>query len=182
MFEIGTLTGVAVVMISSLVLLLCLLFWSGQSRLDSRLQSLSGKGEAPAADPLMSLARSTLAKSGSAFLPRSEEDRTRLQSRLIHAGLYSRQALVLFLGVKMLLMAVPVLAGLAAGLFGWLGKLTPASAPRPDVRSNIMAPQGGFTPPDQEPCFYRSANDRRYGRMADVLDHRPSQGQTAGGA
>ncbi len=42
---------------------------------------------------------------GAPLLPKSEEERTKLQTRLVHAGLYGRQAMVAFLGVKMMLIA-----------------------------------------------------------------------------
>ncbi len=64
------------------------------------------------------LARSTLPRMGKPLVPRDEEERTRLQGRLIHAGLYGRQAMVLFLGVKMLLMVGPALLGGMLGLVG----------------------------------------------------------------
>ena len=54
-----------------------------------------------------SIARTALPKMGTPFVPSDEEERTQLQTRLIHAGLYSRQAMVAFLGVKMLLMFAP---------------------------------------------------------------------------
>jgi tight adherence protein C len=117
MFESFTLTGVAVVAISSLVLMLCLLVGSGPSRLDNRLQRLNERGESTApVDSLMALARSTLPKMGTPFLPSKEEERTRLQARLMHAGLYGRQAMVIYLGVKLLLMVGPPLVGLAMGM------------------------------------------------------------------
>ena len=48
---------------------------------------------------------------GQRLVPEDEEERTQLQTRLIHAGLYGRQAMVVFLGVKMLLMVAPPLVG-----------------------------------------------------------------------
>ncbi|HEX8202191.1 MAG TPA: type II secretion system F family protein, partial [Isosphaeraceae bacterium] len=41
-----------------------------------------------------------------------------LKTRLIHAGLYGRQAMALFLGVKLVLMVAPTLVGLAAAALG----------------------------------------------------------------
>src|SRR5437764_15335396 len=111
MSDIGTLTWISILMVSSFVLLLSLLIGSRQSRLDNRLQSLGGTGGTGPSDPLTQLAKKALPVMGTAFLPKSEEDRTRLQTRLIHAGFYSRQAMVYFLGVKMLLMAGPPLVG-----------------------------------------------------------------------
>ena len=63
-------------------------------------------------------ARTALPKMGAVLMPRSEEERTKLQTRLVHAGLYSRQAMVVFLGVKVLLMAGPAVLGRSIGVLG----------------------------------------------------------------
>jgi len=55
---------------------------------------------------------------GTPFIPTDEEERTKLQTRLIHSGLYRRQAMVVFLGVKALLMIAPTFLGVAASLMG----------------------------------------------------------------
>jgi tight adherence protein C len=105
-------------MVSSLALMIALLWTGRRGRLDSRLQELSGKtGSMPEIDSVAELARQALPRVGAPLMPRDQGERTRLQARLIQAGLYSRQALVVFLGVKMLLTAVPILAGLVASLF-----------------------------------------------------------------
>jgi len=121
MLENEWLPWLAFAMVSSLALILALL-WSGRrGRLDARLQRLSGKaGSVPEIDSVAELARQALPRVGAPLMPKDQEERTRLQARLIHAGLYSRQALVLFLSAKMLLMAIPVVAGLAASLFGFV--------------------------------------------------------------
>jgi tight adherence protein C len=110
------------VMAASLVMLVYLLVSGRGDRVDARLRDLSSKG-GPGPDPLLQdpvaeLARTALPKMGAALVPKDEEERTRLQARLIHAGLYSRQAMAVFLGVKVLLMIGPALIGLAAGLAG----------------------------------------------------------------
>src|SRR5262245_33017233 len=115
----GTITLVAFLMASSLVLLISLLAGGRKSRLDSRLEGLAGKASpAPDPDPVAQFARSALPKMGTALMPSDEGERTRLQARLVQAGLYGRQAMVLFLGVKMLLMIAPALVGLTAGAMG----------------------------------------------------------------
>jgi tight adherence protein C len=114
-----TMTWMAFLMGTSLVLLIFMLVSGRRSRLDARLQDLSGKdGPAPEPDTIAEFARSALPKMGAPLMPSDEEERTRLQGRLIHAGLYSRQAMVLFLGVKMLLIVAPPLLGLATGVVG----------------------------------------------------------------
>jgi tight adherence protein C len=57
-----------------------------------------------------------LPKIGRRLLPNDEEERSRLQSRLIHAGLYNRAAMLVFLGIKMLLLVVPLLGGLTVAM------------------------------------------------------------------
>src|SRR5262249_44355216 len=119
MGESGLITWAVFLGASSLVLLVFMLLGGGKSRLDARLQDLSSKGS-PHSEPdaLAGLARTAPARMGAALLPSDEEERTRLQTRLIHAGFYSRQAMVFFLGVKMLLMVGPAVLGLFLGLLG----------------------------------------------------------------
>src|SRR5579875_3815066 len=45
---------------------------------------------------------------GMLLLPANEGQRSRLRQRLIEAGIYDRNALALMMGVKMLLMVVPL--------------------------------------------------------------------------
>jgi tight adherence protein C len=61
---------------------------------------------------------SMLRKMGVVFMPGSTEQRTQLQSRLMHAGYYGRNALVVFLGVKLLLTVGPAALGALAALVG----------------------------------------------------------------
>jgi tight adherence protein C len=115
----GTILLVASLAAGSLLLLVFLVMGERKDRLDVRLNELAGRGGADAApDGMAELARSALPKMGIPLLPKEGAERTRLQARLMHAGLYSRQAMVVFLGVKMILMVSPVLVGLAAGLVG----------------------------------------------------------------
>jgi len=109
----------AFVMVSSLVLLVSLLVEGRRTRLSARLRDLSGQG-GPAMDTITlgKIASTTLPRMGTPFIPSDEEERTKLQTRLIHAGLYRRQAMVVFLGVKALLMIAPTFLGVAASLMG----------------------------------------------------------------
>jgi tight adherence protein C len=118
----GVLALTAFGMISSLTLLVFLVIGGRKTRLDVRIKDLASRGTpaGPDADPVASFARSALPKMGAPLMPKSEEERTKLQTRLMHAGLYRRQAMVVFLGVKMLLMVGPVVLGLALGLTGLL--------------------------------------------------------------
>lgn len=108
-------TIAAFLMASSLTLIIFLLVEGRGSRVDTRLRQLSGKivEEIPGGG----LARRTLPRMGQALAPTDEDDRTRLQSRLIHAGLYGRQVMYVFLGVKLVLMTVPPVCGLLLAVF-----------------------------------------------------------------
>jgi tight adherence protein C len=115
----GSISLVVFLMVSSLMLLVATLVGGRKTRLDARLKDLSSS-DGPALDPdaMEQLARSALPRLGARLVPNDEEERTLLQGRLIHAGLYGRQAMALFMGVKILLMTAPALIGLLCGLAG----------------------------------------------------------------
>src|SRR5262249_43849223 len=117
--ENTTIMWCAFAMASSLVLLVFIVATGRKSRLNTRLQELSSRGSpVPEVDTVANLARSTLPKMGAPLMPKTEGERTKLQTRLTHAGLYSPQAMVVFLGVKMVLMVAPALIGVALGVVG----------------------------------------------------------------
>ncbi len=62
---------------------------------------------------------------GTPLLPTNEAQRSRLRQRLLEAGIYDRNALALLMGVKMLLMALPLALAAALALSG---ALTPSRA------------------------------------------------------
>jgi tight adherence protein C len=107
-------------MVSSLVFFVYLVTGGRRSRLDARLRDISGEGSAaaPQAATIGKLASTTLPKMGAPFVPSDEEERTKLQTRLIHAGLYNRQAMLVFLGVKTLLIIGPAILGIFASMLG----------------------------------------------------------------
>jgi tight adherence protein C len=110
---------VAFALVSSLSLLVATLVGGRKTRLDTRLQDLSGTGDpVPEEDTMEHLARTALPKLGAPLVPTDEDERTLLQDRLIHAGFYGRQAMAIFLGVKILTMAGPALIGFFVGLAG----------------------------------------------------------------
>ena len=88
------------------------------------------------------------------LVPTDEEERTLLQARLIHAGLYGRQAMVIYLGVKILLMIAPALIGLFGGPRGPRGR-SPRRARRlglgrdRDDRPELLARQEEGRPTDR---------------------------------
>ncbi len=107
-------TLAAFLMASSLTLIVFLLIEGRKNRVDQRLRQLSGKGGGETA--AAQFAQGALPRMGSALEPTDEDDRTRLQARLLHAGLYNRQAMYVYLGVKLLLTLVPLVAGVLAAL------------------------------------------------------------------
>ena len=114
------LTLVVFVAACSLVVLVALLLIRYDSRIHARFQDLNDEGRAvtaPSAQGGMAqFAQAALPKLAKPILPEDGEQRTRLQTRLIHAGLYGRHSIGIVLGVKMLLMVVPLLAGLVIAL------------------------------------------------------------------
>jgi tight adherence protein C len=116
----STLSIAAFVAATSFLLLLFTLFSGRSGRLEERLDSLTdSNGNAPKDEmTVRDFARATLPRMGTPLLPQSEEERTRLKTRLVQAGLYGRQALPLFLGVKMLLIVMPLILGVTAGSIG----------------------------------------------------------------
>ena len=118
MSDSGTITGVSFAMGTSLVLLLYVCLGGRRSRLDTRLDMLGAKDAAPALDPVRQMALRTLPRMGQAMLPKNDAERTKLQARLVHAGCYGRQAILVFFGAKLLLMVGPVLIGLVLILAG----------------------------------------------------------------
>jgi tight adherence protein C len=123
MSDVQIVTGGTFVAASSLVLFLFVALGGRRRRLDTRLESLASKGAPAALDPVRRVALGTLPRMGKALMPANQEDRTKLQTRLVHAGYYGRQAAPLFFGVKLLLMVGPVAVGLLLGLAGLIPSL-----------------------------------------------------------
>jgi tight adherence protein C len=110
--------------VSSAMLLVYTVTTARRNRLDDRIdelihpQEFSDQGELPATSSMAKFTKTALPKMGTALMPSGDEERTRLKSRLIHAGFYGQQALPIFLGVKLLLMIAPVLLGLLLSTMG----------------------------------------------------------------
>lgn len=116
-----TLTIIAFLAASSLGTLVLMLVFGRRNRIDERLSELAeGDSGSTRTDSMAGFARATLPKMGAVMMPKSEQDRTKLQTSLIHAGFYGRQAVVIFLGVKMLIMITPAMIGFALGVAGVL--------------------------------------------------------------
>lgn len=104
--------------VTSLVFLSGLIMNTRGSRLQSRLYELSEQQSSVldqnATSALRRLMRSTVPELGKHLVPENNDERTRLTTRLIHAGLYSPRAMSVFLGVKVLLILTPLLTGVLA--------------------------------------------------------------------
>lgn len=112
---------VVFLMVSSAALLATTFLSGRRGRLDARLGGLSGQDKAaPDSLSMADFARTTLPRMGTALVPTDAEERNLLKARLVEAGFYDRQAMAIFLGVKMILMVGPALAGFVAGSVGLL--------------------------------------------------------------
>ncbi|WZP00656.1 type II secretion system F family protein [Isosphaeraceae bacterium EP7] len=98
--------------ITMLALIVGLLATGRKGKLDRRIDAMSGR-ERPEARPetVASMARSALPKMGKVIVPDDEAERTRLRARMVHAGLYQRQAMHAFLGVKLVLLVLATVVG-----------------------------------------------------------------------
>ena len=108
-----TLMLVAFLMATSLALLGGMFFVGRGKKLEDRIDSLAGK-EAPDKKPetVAQMARQALPKMGKIMVPEDEAERTKLKARLVHAGLYHRQAMFVFLGVKLFLLTLATVIGI----------------------------------------------------------------------
>src|SRR5262245_15882896 len=114
-----TLAVAAFVMATSLVLLVSILLSGRQNRVDTRLKELmDNSGVAPKEEVISRLARRALPRLGTPLMPDDEQERTRLKTRLIHAGLYRSHHMALYFSAKVLLTIAPVLIGVLLGSFG----------------------------------------------------------------
>ena len=108
------------VMVVTLVVMVGLLVMGRRTGLDRRVDELAGKREDRGVEggAVQQLATKALPKLGAAITPEDIKERTQLQARLHQAGLYSPTALPIFLGVKMILLVIPAVIGLALGFLG----------------------------------------------------------------
>jgi tight adherence protein C len=113
---------IAAVMATSVAGVVGLLIMDRNRKLEARLKGLTKQDHVAApsatAGPVARAVKKALPKMAQPLIPDEGVERTKLKTRLILAGLYSPQAMAVFLGVKMLLMVTPALLGLAAGVLG----------------------------------------------------------------
>ncbi len=121
----------AVAMAVSLAMLGGLFFTGRGKKLEARIDSLSGKDMGGEESPktVRQMARQALPRMGKIIVPEDEAERTKLRARLVHAGLYHRQAMYIFLGTKLFLLTVATLIGVGLTTTGVMpvGKALPLS-------------------------------------------------------
>jgi tight adherence protein C len=96
--------------------------------------------ERPSGNGLGKLLLARLPDMGTPLLPTNEEQRNQLRQRLIEAGIYDRHALALMLGVKMLLMAVPLVLSAALAATGVLSPFRAVFAGIAGIGLGMIAP------------------------------------------
>ena len=107
----------AFIMASSLAMLAGLVMTGRGKKLESRMDSLAGKAPPDEkVETVAQIARAALPKMGKIIVPENEAERTKLRARLVHAGLYNRQAMYIFLGVKLSLLGLATVVGLGLTL------------------------------------------------------------------
>ena len=115
---------IAFFMAVSVAVIVGVLFVDRNRRLEARLRGLT-PGD-PSAEPTEAAAamtravRRVLPKMAQPLIPEEGVERTKLKTRLILAGLYSPQAMTIFLAAKMLLMVTPTIIALILGTLGLL--------------------------------------------------------------
>jgi tight adherence protein C len=112
MLELLNVPTVLVFLGTSAIFFLLFLFLQGAPGTTAR-RGLLGRGR-PAR--VGDLALSALPRLGAPLMPTDEEKQTRLQQRLIHAGMYGTSALQRFLGIRAALLVVAVLLSVVIGL------------------------------------------------------------------
>jgi tight adherence protein C len=122
-----TIAFVVFVMATCGILLFFTLTGGRTARVEARIDELAGR-RLPTAESssVKNLASTALPKVGTAILPADDVERTLLKTRLINAGYYGRQAMPIYLGIKLLLMTMPAAIGIVIGSLG-LVPLGPAA-------------------------------------------------------
>lgn len=137
-----------------------------RSRLTTRLEELSvaENGPEPRSEFVGRLVDDMIPRLGVPLIPSSVEDQDKLRTQLIRAGFYREQAPLIFLGIKMLLLAIPALIMLAC----WITGLLPAYIALLGV---VVAALAAFLLPDYW-LKWREANRQTEIRrtLPDALD------------
>ena len=103
---------VAFVLVTAAAVGIGLFVSGGGSKLDARIGEMAGRARPEEkVETVTQIARAALPKMGKIIVPDDEKERTKLQARLVHAGLYHRQAMHIFLGVKLALLTLATVVG-----------------------------------------------------------------------
>jgi len=115
-----TIAAIVVFLVIGSLGLIAGLLWSGRdAKTRQRIDVLTGHGESrERPETITQIAKTALPKMGRVIVPDDEAERTRLRARLVHAGLYQRQAMYVFLGVKLVLLSLATIIGLGLTLTG----------------------------------------------------------------
>ncbi len=107
--------------VATLAMMAGLLLTNPKRKLETRLDELVGKERAAEKpETVVQMARTALPKMGKVIVPETEAERSRLRARMVHAGLYQRQAMYVFLGVKLLILGTAVVVGVTVTTTGVL--------------------------------------------------------------
>ncbi|HEY7311098.1 MAG TPA: type II secretion system F family protein [Gemmataceae bacterium] len=124
-------------------LVLAFFIWRNRDiwQAEARMRGLGGTPrERPSKGGLSKLLLSRLPNVGTPLLPTNEAQRGRLRQRLLEAGIYDRNALPLLLGVKLLLMVVPLLLTVALAVTGLLSPLRAVFAGIVGISAGMIVP------------------------------------------
>ncbi|HEV8004088.1 MAG TPA: type II secretion system F family protein [Planctomycetaceae bacterium] len=101
--------------------------WAIDERVDARLRALPGRRAVPrfsrrarSVEPPSGQSRSKILGIAARLIPDDQREHTRLQVRLIHAGVYASWAPSVLLFVKLMLMAAPPIVGFVLAEIGML--------------------------------------------------------------
>src|SRR5262245_23810591 len=113
--------------VTSFVVMLSLLLGKSQNPAEARVEEAAKtrKTRRPKSTEMLELesAKGALPRVGRFIMPRSETQQTKLRSRLQQAGLYRRHSMAFFLGLKMMLMIIPMGVGVAMSVLGFVSLL-----------------------------------------------------------
>ncbi len=106
------LMGIAFLLVTSLAAGVGVFLSGKGSKLDARIGEMAGRARPEEkVETVAQIARAALPRMGQIMVPDDEDERTKLSARLVHAGLYQRQAMHLFLGVKLTLLGLATVVG-----------------------------------------------------------------------
>ncbi len=83
-------------------------------KLEARIDAMAGRerpDEKKKPETVAQMARAALPKIGKIIVPEDEAERTKIRARMVHAGLYHRQAMHIFLGVKLAMLVLATVVG-----------------------------------------------------------------------